>query len=58
MLGKMLAGHDESGGDTVIENGRQYKSFYGMSSETVMNKHSGGVAVYRASEEKRVKIPY
>lgn len=58
MLGGMLAGHDESGGETVVENGQQYKSFYGMSSETAMNKHAGGVAEYRASEGKTVKIPY
>ena len=29
-----------------------------MSSETAMNKHIGGVAEYRASEGKTVKIPY
>jgi len=58
MLGGMLAGHDESGGETVTEDGQQFKSFYGMSSETAMNKHAGGVAEYRASEGKTVKIPY
>ncbi|BDS15047.1 GMP reductase [Aureispira anguillae] len=58
MLGGMLAGHDESGGEIITENGQQYKSFYGMSSETAMNKHAGGVAEYRASEGKTVKIPY
>lgn len=58
MLGGMLAGHDESGGETITENGEQFKSFYGMSSETAMNKHAGGVAEYRASEGKTVKIPY
>jgi GMP reductase len=29
-----------------------------MSSDTAMNKHSGGVAEYRASEGKTVKVPY
>lgn len=58
MLGGMLAGHDESGGETITEDGQQFKSFYGMSSETAMNKHAGGVAEYRASEGKTVKIPY
>ena len=29
-----------------------------MSSSTAMNKHSGGVAKYRASEGKSVLIPY
>jgi GMP reductase len=29
-----------------------------MSSETAMNKHSGGVANYRASEGKTVEVPF
>ncbi|MCB0847940.1 MAG: IMP dehydrogenase, partial [Bacteroidetes bacterium] len=36
----------------------KFKLFYGMSSETAMEKHAGGVANYRASEGKTVKIPY
>jgi GMP reductase len=58
MLGGMLAGHDESGGEIVTENGEAFKLFYGMSSETAMDKHAGGVAEYRASEGKTVRIPY
>ena len=58
MLGGMLAGHTESGGETVEIKGEKYKQFYGMSSETAMNKHVGGVANYRASEGKTVQIPY
>mmetsp|Transcript_29200 Transcript_29200/g.113319 ORF Transcript_29200/g.113319 Transcript_29200/m.113319 type:complete len:356 (-) Transcript_29200:412-1479(-) len=58
MLGGMLAGHDESGGEVIEENGRIYKLFYGMSSETAMVKHSGQVAEYRSSEGKTVKVPY
>jgi GMP reductase len=58
MLGGMLAGHDESSGDVVEENGVKYKEFYGMSSETAMVKHKGEVAKYRASEGKRVLIKY
>jgi hypothetical protein len=30
--------------------------FYGMSSKTAMDKHHGGVADYRASEGKTVKV--
>lgn len=58
MLGGMLAGHDESGGEVIEENNEKYKLFYGMSSKTAMDKHAGGVANYRASEGKTVKIPY
>ena len=58
MLGGMLAGHEESGGELVEENGKKFKLFYGMSSETAMEKHSGGVAEYRASEGKTVKVKF
>jgi len=58
MIGGMFAGHDESGGETVEREGKRYKMFYGMSSETAMGKHSGGVAEYRATEGKAVEVPY
>lgn len=56
MLGGMLAGHDESGGEIITENGKKLRLFYGMSSTTAMDKHAGGVADYRASEGKTVKV--
>ena len=58
MLGGMFAGHDESGGELLEENGKKFRLFYGMSSKTAMDKHSGGVAEYRASEGKTVKVTY
>ena len=58
MLGGMLAGHSESGGTLVEVDGEKFKQFYGMSSETAMKKHVGGVAEYRASEGKTVKVPF
>mmetsp|Transcript_40744 Transcript_40744/g.97813 ORF Transcript_40744/g.97813 Transcript_40744/m.97813 type:complete len:365 (+) Transcript_40744:64-1158(+) len=58
MMGGMLSGHDESGGDVIEENGSYFKLFYGMSSDTAMNKYAGGVANYRSSEGKTVKVPY
>ena len=58
MLGGMFAGHDECGGQLIERNGQQFKLFYGMSSETAMSKHAGGVAEYRASEGKTVEVPY
>lgn len=58
MLGGMLAGHDQSGGQTITKDGKQYKQFYGMSSITAMEKHVGGVAEYRSSEGKTVDVPY
>ncbi|MGY5352603.1 GMP reductase [Wenyingzhuangia sp. IMCC45533] len=58
MLGGMLAGHDESGGELIEKSGKKFKQFYGMSSATAMEKHVGGVAEYRASEGKTVEVPY
>ncbi len=58
MLGGMLAGHDESGGELIEKHGKKMKQFYGMSSKTAMDKHAGGVADYRASEGKAVEVPY
>ncbi len=58
MLGGMLAGHDECEGEIIDQEGRKSMLFYGMSSATAMDKHSGGVADYRASEGKSVHIPY
>lgn len=58
MSGGYFSGHEESGGDLIEENGKKYKTFYGMSSDTAMEKYAGGVAQYRSSEGKTVKIPY
>ncbi len=54
MLGGMLAGHDQGGGE--VKDGKV--TFYGMSSDTAMNKHHGGVANYRSSEGRTVEVKY
>ena len=56
MLGGMLAGHKEGGGDIIDENGTKFIEFYGSSSEEANEKHYGGLANYRSSEGKKVKI--
>jgi len=78
MLGGMLAGHDEGGGEVIIKRyktgeynvsivgetygamfeDKKFVQFYGMSSDTAMEKHSGGVADYRSSEGRTVEVPY
>ena len=59
MLGGMLAGHDESGGEVIDDgNGSKYKSFYGMSSAKAMETHYGEIAGHRAPEGKEVRVPY
>ena len=54
MLGGMLAGHDEGGGDVI--NGKV--TFYGMSSKAANDKHFGGLKEYRSSEGREVSIDY
>ena len=77
MLGGMLAGHTESGGEMCTKSfqtgevnllddktcamrieQKQYKKFYGMSSEYAQDIHYGGMKKYRASEGKVVEIPF
>ena len=73
MLGGMLAGHDEGGGEVVTKyyrNGeidedgnwildeKRFVEFYGMSSQAANDKHFGGLKEYRSSEGREVLIPY
>ena len=76
MLGGMLAGHDEGGGEPVYkyihnneytkEDGvhwpviekKEFRQFYGMSSDTANQKHAGGLKGYRASEGRDILVPY
>ena len=58
MLGGMLAGHDEGGGEVIEVNGEKLVQFYGMSSKTANEKHFDGLKDYRASEGRTVMLPY
>jgi GMP reductase len=73
MLGGMLAGHDEGGGEIITrwykqdytyEDGsyviepKQFVQFYGMSSKSANDKHFGGLKDYRSSEGRTVLVPY
>jgi len=53
---KLLSNNKEYVGKEVVE--KKFVQFYGMSSDTAMEKHHGGVAEYRSSEGKTVTIPY
>jgi len=58
MLGSMLAGSSEGGGEKVTILDKEYVEFYGMSSKKANEKHNGGLKDYRTSEGRRVAIPY
>jgi GMP reductase len=57
MLGGMLAGHRECGGEVFYHEGVAYREFYGMSSSKAMLRHTGEVANYRAAEGKSMVLP-
>ena len=58
MLGGMLAGTDQGGGDIIEIAGQKFVEFYGMSSATAQKKHNGGLKEYRSSEGRTTLIPY
>jgi len=73
MLGGMLAGHDEGGGEVITKmyatneyitaekpklERKQFVQFYGMSSKSANEKHFGGLKDYRSSEGRTVLVPY
>ena len=74
MLGGMLAGHDEGGGEVIaktyitnelrsdglnrVTEQKQFVQFYGMSSKAANDKHFGGLKEYRSSEGREVLVPY
>lgn len=58
MLGSMLAGHKESGLSVIEDEDQKFVEYYGSSSNHAMEIHNGGKANYRASEGKRVLMPY
>ena len=60
MIGGMLSGgHDECAGDLIFEDDNQLvgMKFYGMASETAMEKHGNLIKnEYRGSEGKTVTV--
>jgi GMP reductase len=49
MIGGMLSGTEEMGGDLVIEDYKKYKLFYGMASEHALKKYNT-IEEYRSAE--------
>ncbi len=58
MLGSMLAGHDECEAEWIEEDGKRIMKFYGMSSQTALDKYAGGKKDYRACEGREVVVPH
>ena len=61
MIGGMLAGHDECDGELIFEDDVEEPTgmkFYGMASESAMDRHQIGNREYRGVEGKTVTVPY
>ena len=54
MLGSLLAGMDESPGETILYEGRQYKSYRGMGSLGAMKQGSGDRYFQENSEDSKL----
>ncbi|MDP6169647.1 MAG: IMP dehydrogenase [Candidatus Marinimicrobia bacterium] len=54
MVGSLLAGMDESPGETILYEGRQYKSYRGMGSMGAMEKGSGDRYFQEGAEAKKL----
>ena len=57
MLGGMLAGVEESPGDTIIFNGRKYKAYRGMGSLEAMEKGSKDRYFQAGETDKKKLVP-
>ena len=61
MIGGMLAGHEECDGELVFEDDVEEPvgmKFYGMASNTAMERHGHPNREYRGEEGKTVTVPY
>ena len=56
MLGGMLAGMDESPGETIVYEGRRYKSYRGMGSLAAM-KEGGGERYFQQEKDELKLVP-
>ncbi len=55
MIGSLVAGTEESPGETIIFNGRKFKSYRGMGSMEAMEQKNGSKDRYFQSDTKDVK---
>ena len=58
MCGSLFSGYEQSGGETIIKDGKKFKEFFGSSSNKAMNDFYGKKAEYRASEGRYVLVPH
>lgn len=58
MMGSMFSGFEQSGGETVMKDGKKYKEYFGSSSNKAMEEFYGRKDKHRASEGRYTLIPH
>jgi len=58
MMGSMFSGFEQSGGETIIKDGKKFKEYFGSSSNKAMEEFYGKKEKHRASEGRYTLIPY
>lgn len=58
MCGSLFSGFEQSGGETIVKDGKKYKEYFGSSSNKAMKEFYGKKDVHRASEGRYVLMPY
>ena len=58
MCGSLFSGFEQSGGETVIKDGKKFKEYFGSSSNKAMEEYYGKKESYRASEGRYTLIPH
>jgi GMP reductase len=57
-MGSMFSGFEQSGGETIIKDGKKYKEYFGSSSNKAMMEFYGKKDAHRASEGRYTIIPH
>jgi len=58
MSGSLFSGFEQSGGKTIIKDGKKYKEYFGSSSNKAMRDFYGKKDLHRASEGRYTLIPH
>ncbi|MEK7564048.1 MAG: GMP reductase [Patescibacteria group bacterium] len=58
MCGSLFSGFEQSGGETIIKNGKKFKEYVGSSSNKAMKELYGKKDIHRASEGRYVLMPH
>jgi GMP reductase len=58
MSGSLFSGFEQSGGETVVKDGKKYKEYFGSSSNKAMKEYYGKKDAHRASEGRYALIPH